>query len=311
MKIPTIALVSLLLSAGAVSAQQAINRTIAASATGSVTVNNLAGKVKVVAWNRPEISVTGTLGRGAERLDVTGGGDNTEIRVVVPRNTRDLQGTDLEVRVPVRKSVSVQTVSADIEVGGVTGAVSAQSVSGDVQVSGNTASTQVHSVSGDLHVSGSAREKIAAETVSGDVTVEAPTQDLAVKSVSGDLRVRGGARRASVSTVSGSADVQGGTLQYGSFQSVSGDLHYEGALTSDAAVEMQSHSGDVDLVLPAGVRARFQITTFSGDIENGLGSAEAQRTSRYTPGKELNFSTGTGGLVTIKTFSGTVKLDHR
>jgi DUF4097 and DUF4098 domain-containing protein YvlB len=311
MKIPTIALVSLLLSAGAASAQQAIDRTMPASATGTVTVNNVAGRVKVVAWNRPEIRVTGTLGRGAERLDVTGGGDNTEIRVVVPRNTRDLQGTDLEVHVPVRKSVSVQTVSADIEVGGVTGAVNARSTSGDVEVSGNTAATEVHTVSGNARVSGSAREKITAETVSGEVTVEAPTQDLAVKSVSGDLRIRGGARRASVSTVSGSADVQGGTLQYGSFQSVSGDLHYEGALASDAAVEMQSHSGDVEIALPANVRARFQVSTFSGDIDNGLGSAEAQRTSRYTPGRELSFSTGEGGLVTVKTFSGSVKLERR
>ena len=62
------------------------------------------------------------------------------------------------------------------------------------------------------------------------------------------------------------------------------------------------------LLIPAGVGARFEVSTFSGNIRNGLGPA-AQRVSRYGPGQELSFSSGNGGaLVRVKSFSGSVTL---
>ncbi|HET7275889.1 MAG TPA: hypothetical protein VFI91_12045, partial [Longimicrobiaceae bacterium] len=84
-------------------AQQRVDETIRTSATGVVRVSNLAGNVNVEGWDRNEIRVTGVLGRGTERLAITGDAEQTEIRVIIPQNSRNVEGTDLQIRVPAGK----------------------------------------------------------------------------------------------------------------------------------------------------------------------------------------------------------------
>lgn len=59
------------------------------------------------------------------------------------------------------------------------------------------------------------------------------------------------------------------------------------------------------------MNADFQIETFSGSINNDIGPA-ARRTDKYSPGKELRFTNGSGGArVSIESFSGSVKIHVR
>lgn len=330
MRISTFVTAALVAYAVPAAAQERIDEAFASDATGTVEIANVAGTVTVTAWDRNEIRVTGTLGRGTERLELDRGRQNTEIRVIIPRNARNVRGSDLHIRVPAGKQVAVTTVSADIEVEGVQGAVSARATSGDVAVSGRPASVRATSTSGDVtvdvttagrvaatatsgdvRVSGSVADGVSAESVSGDVVVTASTPEIRAKSVSGDVGLEGARGRVSASTVSGDARIVGGQLQYASFESVSGDLLYEGDLTSGAAFDLESHSGNITLVLPRGVGADFEVQTFSGDIQSQFGG-EVRRTSRYGPGSELRLSTGgSGGILRIQTFSGTVKLQRR
>lgn len=299
------------LSATAVAAQQPINQTIPSAPSGVVEVNNVAGSVRVIGWDRPEVRVTGTLGEGAERLEVEGDRDRTSIRVVLPRSGRNVRGSDLEIRVPSGKDVVVRTTSADIDATGISGRTEARSVSGDVRVqAANAREVRVNSTSGDVVLTGSVREAVAAESVSGDLQVSASTPSLFAKTVSGDMRLSDVSRRVTASTVSGDATIQAQQLQHLSFESVSGNLRLAGGLQRGASVTVESHSGDVDVALPAGVSADFRVSTFSGDVTNELGP-EARRTSRHSPGQELHFSTGEGGVVAIKTFSGNVGLRRR
>ena len=61
----------------------------------------------------------------------------------------------------------------------------------------------------------------------------------------------------------------------------------------------------------AGLAAEFSVSTFSGDITNELGPA-AEKSSRWTPEKELSFTTGSGGArVTVETLSGAVHIRKR
>lgn len=309
--------------------QTAIDRVVRTPGTGTVEVHNLSGEIRVAGWDRDEVRVTGRLGEGVERLDVTSEGDRVEVRVVIPRGSRNVEPSVLELRVPARKAVTAVGTSADVAISGITGTVEATSTSGQVRVSGspgrvaasstsgsvhveaNTARVEAGSTSGDVRVAGRVRESLVAATVSGDVEVTAEVPEVVAKSVSGHVSVASEAERLSASSVSGEVSVRAGELQYVAIETVSGDVNLVGGAAEKAAINVQSHSGSVNLTMPASVAASFRITSFSGDIANDFGQ-RAERTSRYAPGQSLSFTSGGGsGVVTVKTFSGSVRLRRR
>ena len=83
---------------------------------GDVEISNVSGDVVVTGWDREQIEVTGTLGRGSERLEFVSEGRHTLIKVVIPRRSHNVSGSDLEIRVPEHSRVSVTGVSSDITV---------------------------------------------------------------------------------------------------------------------------------------------------------------------------------------------------
>lgn len=311
-------------------AQQRIDETFASDPRGSMEIVNVSGSVRVTAWDRNEVRVTGTLGQGTERLELNRDPLNPQVRVVLPRSSRNVRGSDLEIRVPAGKTVAVRTVSADIGISGVRGTVDARSTSGDLEVRGEPAEVRAGSTSGDVRVDvktsgrvtaestsgdvdvrGSARQSVNVESVSGEVNVTATTPEVRAESVSGNLNLSGMTGRVSASTVSGDAVVTGARIQYGSFETVSGNLRYAGDVTANGAIDLQSHSGNIEMLLPGDVSADFEAQSFSGDIRSDFGG-QVERTSRYGPGRQLRFTTGrNGGRVSIQTFSGTVKLQRR
>src|SRR5690606_3410260 len=98
----------------------------------------------------------------------------------------------------------------------------------------------------------------------GDVEVTASTSEVRAKSVSGDVALHGVGGRVSASTVSGDTEILESRIQYGSFESVSGNLRFTGELQRGGAFNLRSHSGDIELQLPAGQAAEFEVKTFSG-----------------------------------------------
>jgi hypothetical protein len=306
-------------------AQQRVDERRPTAASGTVDVTLLSGSVRVVAWGRNEVQVTGELGRGADRLEIRSEGDRTYVQVVVPRGTRNLGSSDLEVRIPARKSLVVRTTSADAEVQGILGGANVTTVSGDVRVAGRPASVDVTtrsgeawvdvatsrvrvlSVSGDVEVRGEVRAEVEAQTVSGEISVPARAGSLRAQSVSGSVTAPSVGGRAEVQTVSGDISVQGARLR-GSFGSVSGGVLVSGTLERGGTTTLNSHSGDVELRLARGSGAEVEFTTFSGDMELAISGARVTRTSQ----REREVLVGQGGArVEVRTFSGSVKLADR
>jgi DUF4097 and DUF4098 domain-containing protein YvlB len=255
-------------------AQQKIDEKRPAAPEGLVRVANVSGSVAVRGWDRPEVAVTGTLGKGSERLDFEVSGDQTTIRVVLPKNARHVEGSDLEIRVPSRSSLDVDAVSADVTVEDLSGSLSLQSVSGRVSASGDSPEVSAHSVSGSVKVD-SASKRVRAQSVSGEVTVLSKSaQDVEMETVSGDLR-------------------------------------FEGDLSKEGVLEISTVSGGVEASLPAGLEARFSLESFSGGIESAFGSKRSADEEEPV-GKHLRFTTGGGGArVEVKTFSGSIVLRGR
>lgn len=263
-----------LLLALASPAQQRIDEKRPATPTGLVTVSNLAGSVSVKGWDRPEVTVTGTLGKGSERLEFENAGDRTTIRVVLPKNAHNVDGSDLEIHVPAGSRLDVDTVSADITAADLSGALSLQTVSGEVVVSGSPKEVNAHSVSGNVRVEASA-SRIRAKSVSGKVIVKAASPQ----------------------------DVQ--------MESVSGNVRFDGGLAQGGSLDASTVSGDVEASLPAALAADFTLGTFSGGIENDFGARDAGKPEDHT-GRHVSFTTGGGGTsVEVKTFSGAISLTKR
>ena len=282
-------LLAVSLGAGVAQAQEKIDRTLDVSPDGVVEIGNVSGSVEVTGWDRKEVHVTGTLGEGTEKLEFTTSNGRTVVEVKIPKHARNVEGSHLKINVPLKSSLEVSVVSAEIDVKHVNGTLDLESVSGGVTVDGDPVTVRAESVSGGIEIHASS-EEIEAETVSGSVEID------------------GVKRRARVSSVSGGIDVTGANLREANFESVSGSIRFNGGLEKDGRLEVSSHSGSVLLRLPASVSADFDVSTFSGDIKNELGP-DARRTSRYTPGKELSFTTGSGSArVTVESFSGSIRL---
>jgi DUF4097 and DUF4098 domain-containing protein YvlB len=280
-----------LLAAAPAWAQRTVNEMRPLSPTGDVTVSNIEGSVRVIGWSNAQVEITGTLGADVEELEITGDESELRIEVKAPKHPEWLE-TDLVLRIPVAASIEVEAVSATVEVEGLTGSVDLESVSGWVKTSGRPS-------------------ELSVETVSGDITVaeSAPRTDLA--SVSGSIKVDLATGRLDAESVSGAIRVENGSLESASFETVSGDISYAGDIVGRGSYDFESMSGGVTVLVPSGVSAQFDITTFSGSIDNDIGP-EAERASKYTPEKELSFSTGSGGAsVSIESFSGSIKIRTR
>jgi len=111
-RLPLLAALALA-SAGAF-AGTPINERIAADPAGQVEISNISGLVDVTAWARNEVEVTGELGKGAERLEVSRTGNVVRVKVILPSKSSRAESSELFVKLPAGSSLAINTVSADI-----------------------------------------------------------------------------------------------------------------------------------------------------------------------------------------------------
>lgn len=271
-----------------------VDRTIDAAADGHVEISNISGSITVSGWSKKQVEVTGTLGRNVKELIFERDGDEIIIKVKVPGNSGHHGhgfDSDLRIKVPQGSSVDVGTVSADIDVTDVTGDQGLSSVSGDITTESSGANVEAESVSGDVDIAGdNADGETRASTVSGDLTLTRIAGEVLAETVSGDI------------------DIDAASFKRAKIGTVTGDIDYRAGLDKGGRLEVETVNGGVDIEFIGDVSARFDIDTFNGEIRNCFGP-KAERTSKYAPGWELEFTTGDGdGRVDISTLNGDVKI---
>lgn len=263
--------------------------------TGRVDITNLKGRIQVRAWDRAEVEVSGTLGDGVEKLVVEGDSRHLVVKVQYPKNNgwggKKSGPTDLQLSVPLRAELDIDSVSADVDVSGVAAAkLSIESVSGNVSVAAAPSEVSVESVSGDLRLTVNSAD-VEAQTVSGNIVLRGRMNgEISTETVSGDIDVAvngESVRDLSASTVSGNAD-----------------LH--AALAPKGEIKLESVSGDLVLVLPRNVSARARGESFSGDLK---ATGAKIRKPGHGPGSSFDTRYGSGdGEISIETFSGSAEL---
>ncbi|MDE2406577.1 MAG: DUF4097 family beta strand repeat protein [Xanthomonadaceae bacterium] len=268
-----------------------INQTRPLDPRGRVEVDNVKGKVEVVAWNRPEVQLTGSLGDGVEKLSVEGDARVLRIKVQYPARGRTAEPSRLLLQVPLLADLEVNTVSADINVSGVASReLELQSVSGDITANGAPARGKIGSISGDVRLAINS-PRLRVETVSGDLITQGRLNgEIALETVSGDIRL----------------NTLGSAVRKLSANSVSGDMALELALAEDGEVRMESVSGDLSLKLPANLSAQVAGESFSGTLS---APGAKVRKEEFGPGSSYRVRYGAGkGDIRIQTFSGDARL---
>jgi hypothetical protein len=278
-----------------------INQVRPLAADGSVSIENLKGRIVVRTWDRAEVGITGSLGKGVEKLLVEGSASDLRIEVRYPSSGGGWFGwggdsgrsepTTLEISVPAGAGVDIDSVSAGVEVTGVAGRRLA-----------------VETVSGGVLLRSARPGEASIESVSGDLDLELDTASLSVDSVSGDIRIKGRVTGAvAIDTVSGDADLAAGRLDRLSVSSVSGDSRIRAALAPGGSITADTVSGGLSLSLAPDTSARLRVETFSGSITSPVGTVQ---TEQYGPGKRLEARLGSGGgEIRLESFSGDVRLE--
>jgi DUF4097 and DUF4098 domain-containing protein YvlB len=285
---------AVLMAVGTAWAAQPVSETYPVGPGAEIEIDVLSGTVTIVAGRDGQVEVTGTLGDGVESLEIDGDEDGVYIEVEYDEDYHGKQqvDTDLTIHVPKGAMLSVETVSASISVAGVFGELDLESVSGNIDITGKPAALDV-------------------ETVSGNISVESAPPETDVSSVSGKIEIRATGGSVDVENVSGKIIIDGGVIDDGDLESVSGDITCHATPGQDGSLDIDTMSGTITLTIDATLVASFDLSTFSGSIENQIGP-EPRRTSKYTPGKELYFNTGTGGPhISLESFSGSIKLITR
>jgi DUF4097 and DUF4098 domain-containing protein YvlB len=270
-------------------AETTIDESRQAEPNGHVEVINIAGGIVVTGWDADEVTVSGTLGRGVERLDIQADGDNTRIEVIYPKNGRS-DSSYLEVRVPRESSLDIRAVSASVEVAEVRGRQRLNSVSGDITAQLFGSDLEAETVSGALDIRGSGLPTVVdLRTVSGNIEIDG---------VSGELEAR---------TVSGRIEVDADVLDRARLGTTSGRITLEGGLASAGRSDLSTTSGRISVMLDHDADLDVDAQSFSGNIENCFG-AESSRNG-YSPERSLRFRNGEGNrTVRIRTMSGSINL---
>jgi hypothetical protein len=282
-------LLSLLVSATSTeaAAQRPVERRLQLDADGSVRITNLVGSVRVAGWDKDSLVIRGTIAKGDQFF--AGGGHNGAKGFVEAADQRNPGPSHLEVFVPRRAKVWIKTATADISVSGVQGQLDLYVVGGTIRVTGNPS-------------------ELNAEAIDGDIEVNGSPGWLRAKSASGNVTLKGTSRDMTLSSVTGGISVSGGRFERAKLETVAGTVRFVGDVEPAGTLDIDTHSGAVELAFPPKVSADLEIVTIAGAIKNSLSSSRPVA-GRYGRGSELNASIGNGGArVSVRTFKGMITL---
>lgn len=180
----------------AAAATKSVDRSVKASPDAEVSIELVAGTVRVVGWNKDEVRVSGTLNDKWETLEMDGVGDDISIEISLPegRHKNMELDADLEISVPVGARLSFETVSAPLSVEGLSGSVRVESISGTIDISVGLRKLAVESISGTVQIAADSRlESVDVASISGQVEMRgefAAGGDYSLSSISGAITLR-------------------------------------------------------------------------------------------------------------------------
>ena len=233
---------------------------------GLVEIENPAGSIHVMGWDKNEVRSRARLGSRRRGARVLGRRQPHHASRWRPRATPTASSPTSRSRCPRAAACEIEGFAATHPV-----------ERGERARDGGDGERHHH------HDGGGSKD-VDLQSVNGSVEVTSPAGRVKAEAVNGSVTVREAERRGRrLHRERRPAVVTGGTFSGRAWRPSTAASCFEGGLGKSAALEAETVSGAVELVLPANVAADFSISTFSGDIENELGPAAAARPAAGRP----------------------------
>ena len=293
------------------SATAVVSRVVRLGRDGSLDLANVAGRVSVNGVAGDDVRIEATKRVWHEREEearallesvnvvVSEGAGRVGVRTEYPRQQAYDAEVDYVVAVPQGTRVTLRVASGDIVVSNLKGELRAESVGGSVTATSVGDVRLARSVSGDVTVDGATGTELVASTLSGAVTVRR------AKARTIDLRSVGGALRLSESE----ADRV-------SMQTLTGPVEYGGRIERNGRYDLQSRSGRI-VVAPTGDDGfDVEAATMNGELRSDFPLTVREISPRGgrrggRAGTMQGTVGGGGGLLTLRSFSGTIAIVRR
>jgi hypothetical protein len=262
---------------------------------GQISFTAVTGSFEFVGSSDDRLHISGTLGEDVETMVIEGHRGHWQVELKPhdhrSRGERGGQSSRLVISVPRGVELEARTISAGMSV---------------MDLEGHW--VNLHSISGDIVLNNVQPERLNVETVSGGHNLDAGGWgESRLKSVSGNIQAHGLVGRIAASSVSGQVDVEAVDIEDADLETVSGRIEASLVPAERARINLASHSGPLNLKLPAETPLDLRANTFSGRISSGFGG-EVQR--GHGPGQRLSHRTGSGQVrVQAQSFSGRIQIE--
>lgn len=290
-------------------------KTVKIGAEGELSLANISGDITVTRGGGSEATIdivktarARTADEAKELLglvtvNVVERSGRAEVKAVYPRDDEMRRNNRRNVNVSVAYTVTappgtrltIATISGGVKVSDIKGDLSANSISGTVRITKGGRIAAAKSISGDVEI-------IETET---DGAIEA-------SSISGAVTLRRvSARRIDLSSISSSITLQDVNCDRIQGHTISGGVEFSGQLAKGGRYELNSHSGDVRVVLSGSTGFEVEANSFSGSIHSDLplkiGGSDDRIRRRSIQGV---FGDGSA-VLNLTTFSGSVTISRK
>lgn len=245
-------------------------------------VENQGGDIVIRAWDRNQVRVRASHSRRTH-IDVRLSGAVLSLDAEADRGPANM--VDYDLTVPAWMALSLEGMYATVDVEGTRAPIEAETLDGDITVKGGAESVKLSTVQGRIFVSG-ARGRIELNSISEDIEASDLQGEILAQTVSGSIVLRRiDAKVLEVETVSGELLYDGRVVDGGRYSLLthSGEIFFSIAEGTNATISTAVGSGDVraSFPLPASERpsrrrqtyrlgsgsATVELETFSGDIQ--------------------------------------------
>lgn len=243
----------------------------------SLTITNDYGPVTVHTAAGSQIMAVATLRSDQIEIDQTHNGSRVELftHALQQHPTGDVGKVEFEVTVPPDCAVTIHSSAGPIAV---------EKVRGDVNADGENANIDVHDVGGGhVHL----------RTLKGTVTLaNVNNGHVEVTSVSGPVKM---------------SNVSGPNVEV---NTTNGKISYTGMFSNNGEYSFTTHSGDIEVFLPASASVDVSARSVSGKVENDFPFQPKQHSPfPVTQGRAFAGTSNSGSSgVQLRSFSGTIRV---